>query len=366
MAWQATMDGGGANGDAAARQDSVQAVAWEEDAVRLLDQRRLPGAERYLSLSRATEVAEAIRDMVVRGAPAIGIAAAYAVVLAARAAWRCAGTDWRQAARPELQRLERARPTAVHLRWAVRRMRDRFAAIPGEPTPALLAEARALHREDMAANRRIGALGADFIGGPARVLTHCNAGALATGGYGTALGVVRSLHARGALRAVYVCESRPWLQGARLTAWELQRDGIPVTLIADAAAPGFMARGEIDWVVVGADRIAANGDVVNKIGTYAHAVAARHHGLGFLVAASAATIDAAMATGAGIPIERRAPEELLAGCGWQRLPPGIEAANPVFDLTPAALVGGIVTERGVVAPPGRDHVRALLAAEGGD
>lgn len=342
--------------------DSVRAIEWTPEGLRLLDQRRLPHEEKHLLLTKAGEVAQAIRDMVVRGAPAIGIAAAYAVVLAART--RSAGEPhgWRCAMLGDLVMLSQARPTAVNLAWAVARMRERLASVPAgaDPVPALLEEARAIHAEDVAANRRMGAIGAGHITPGSGVLTHCNTGSLATGGYGTALGVIRSAWSGGRLAAVYADETRPWLQGSRLTAWELGRDGIPASLICEGAAAALMAQGKVQWVVTGADRITANGDVVNKIGTYALAVLARHHGVRFMVAAPTSTLDGATATGAEVPIETRPAAELLGCGGCPVAPQGAGAWNPVFDVTPAALVDVLVTERGALQAPG-DHPEALAS-----
>ncbi|MBN2885145.1 MAG: S-methyl-5-thioribose-1-phosphate isomerase [Chromatiaceae bacterium] len=337
------------------------AALWHAGRLYLADQRILPERAEFLVYERADAVAEAIRDMVVRGAPAIGVTAAYGVVLAARAAFAAAGAGWKSAIEPDLERLAASRPTAVNLFWAIRRMRDRIAVLDAaDPEPALLAEARAIHEEDRAANRRIGELGAALIEGPTDIITHCNAGAIATGGYGTALGVVRSAFAAGKVRRVYADETRPWMQGARLTAWELMQDGIPVTLQADGAAASLMAMGSVGWVVVGSDRIAANGDVANKIGTYGLAVMARYHGIKVMVAAPTSTVDMELASGAAIPIEERDPEELL-GCGGRRIAPaGCAARNPVFDVTPAALVDAIVTERGVVLAPTPEKMRELM------
>lgn len=341
--------------------DTVRALAWGEGTLILLDQRLLPQRCEYLHLTSAAAVAEAIRDLVVRGAPAIGIAAAYAVVLAARPAYRALGPRWVEAMAGELERLRAARPTAVNLAWSLLRMEAAFPRGPGDPEPALLHEARRIHAEDLAANRRMGALGAGLLAPGSRVLTHCNAGSLATGGFGTALGVVRAGHAQARIARVYVDETRPWLQGARLTAWELTRDGIPVTLIADSAAAYLMQRGGIDWVIVGADRIAANGDVANKIGTYALALAARRHGVRFMVVAPSSTLDPGSANGEAIPIEVRPPNELLGFEGQAVAPAGIEVWNPVFDITPAALVDVLVTERGWVERPDAAGIKALYA-----
>ena len=321
-----------------------------KDEVRLLDQRLLPGEETWLELVTAEAVADAIRTLAVRGAPAIGVAAAYGLAVEAR---RGASTErLREAA----ELLARARPTAVNLAWAVRRMSRRF----GGPAGAILAEAHAIRDEDEAACRRIGALGAPLLPPEARVLTHCNAGALATAAYGTALGIVRAAREAGRLEHVFADETRPFFQGARLTAWELQRDGIPVTILTDGMAGWLMVRGEISCVVVGADRIAGNGDVANKIGTYGLAVLARHHDIPFYVAAPWSTFDTSLATGAGIPIEERSSDEVVRIFGRLVAPEGVPARYPAFDVTPAGLVTAIVTERGVLRPPYGPAIRALV------
>jgi methylthioribose-1-phosphate isomerase len=337
------------------------AVSWREDHLYLLDQRKLPQATEYLPVDTAREAAEAIREMVVRGAPAIGIAAAYAVALAARDAWRADPGRWREAMENDLQALAAARPTAVNLFWALARMRDLCAALEGDPLPALLAEARRIHQEDIAANRRMGDLGAALIPPGSAVLTHCNAGALATGGYGTALGVIRSAWRAGKLRRVYADETRPWLQGARLTAWELLQERIPVTLLCEGAAASLLRQGEVRWVVVGADRIAANGDVANKIGTYGLALLARHHGVKFMVVAPLSTLDMRLANGGEIPIEQRAATEILRLAGQTVAADGAQAWNPAFDVTPADLIDAIVTERGVVEQPNAEKIIQLIS-----
>jgi methylthioribose-1-phosphate isomerase len=337
------------------------AALWYDGRLYLADQRLLPERAEFIAIDDAAAAAEAIRLMAVRGAPAIGIAAAYGVVLAARDAYASAGPGWKQACGADLERLLSARPTAVNLAWAIRRMQRRIAAMDAsDPLELLLAEARKIHEEDRVANRRMGDLGAELIAGPTDVVTHCNAGAIATGGYGTALGVIRSAHGQGKIGMVYADETRPWMQGARLTAWELMADGIPVTVQAEGAAASLMARGGVGWVIVGSDRIAANGDVANKIGTYGLAILAKYHGVKVMVAAPTSTIDMDLASGADIPIEERDPDELLF-CGGGRLAPvGCAARNPVFDVTPAALVDAIVTERGVVQPPTSETMRALM------
>jgi methylthioribose-1-phosphate isomerase len=322
-----------------------------KDVVRVLDQRRLPTDEVWLELSTSAQVEGAIRDLTVRGAPAIGVAAAYALAVDARR-----GADV-TALRDAAERLVRARPTAVNLSWAVRRMSRRIGLGP----EVLLAEAHAIRDEDEAACRRIGALGAPLIPPRARVLTHCNAGALATAGYGTALGMVRAAIDAGNPVSVFANETRPFLQGARLTAWELQRDGIPVTLLTDGMAGWLMARGEIDCVAVGADRIAANGDIANKIGTYGLAVLAAHHNLPFYIAAPWSTVDLDTPDGAAIPIEERGDDEVVTMAGRRIAPVGVRARYPAFDVTPEALITAIVTERGVVRRPYAAGLRALAA-----
>lgn len=329
---------------------TVEPIVWHLDHLRLLDQRVLPHQTGYLTCRSAADVAEAIHAMAVRGAPAIGIAAAYGLVLAARA-----GLDGFEAA---VAVLAASRPTAVNLRWALERMQRARAS--GADAIALEAEAIAIHQEDLAQNLRMGELGAALLPKGARVLTHCNTGALATGGHGTALGVIRSAHAQGKIAQVYNTETRPWLQGARLTAWELQQEGIPARLIADGAAAHLMHVEKIDWVIVGADRIAANGDTANKIGTYQLAVAARYHGCKFMVVAPSGTFDLACDSGAQIPIEERTATELTEFRGQAIAPTGFDAFNPVFDVTPATLIDAIVCERGVIEQPNTAQVRALL------
>ena len=345
----------------ALRADANHAILWRDGDLYLLDQRVLPQEERYVRCRDAAGTADAIRAMVVRGAPAIGITAAYGVVLAARRRHAEEGDVWKAVIEPDLRLLAASRPTAVNLFWALDRMRKAIAALPpGDPVPPLLAEAEAIHAADFVANRVMGDLGAGLIEGPTCVITHCNTGGLATGGHGTALGVIRSAWAQGRIERVYADETRPWLQGSRLTAWELERDGIPVSLMADGAAAARMARGGIGWVIVGADRIAANGDTANKIGTYGLAVAARHHGVRFMVAAPTSTIDTAIASGVEIPIEERDPSEILQCGGRQVGAPGVGAWNPVFDVTPAALIDAIVTERGIVLSPTVERMAAVL------
>ena len=309
-------------------------MRWRRDALELLDQRLLPERTEYVACRTATEVAHAIRDMVVRGAPAIGCAAAFGVALSRGA--------------PEaFEILAKSRPTAVNLFWALERMRK---------AQDFEAEAIAIYEEDLAANRAIGAHGAALVPDGARVMTYCNAGALATAGYGTALGVVRGAIEQGKRISVIACETRPYLQGARLTAWECVQEGIPCTLVADNMAGHLMSCGEVDLVVVGADRIAANGDVANKIGTYGVAVLARRHSLPFHVAAPISTFDPRIEDGTKIPIEERGADEVTGYRGARWAPQGVRVRNPAFDVTPAELVSAIVSEKGVVREPNRERL----------
>ncbi len=346
--------------------EQIIALDWQPGVLRLLDQRLLPHRQHWLSCHTAPAVAEAIRDMQVRGAPAIGIAAAYGVALAARQHLQPGGAG-RAAFEADLALLAAARPTAVNLSWALARMRALVAAQGGEPASlrAIEAEAEAIHREDREANLIMAELGAELIRRhcpqPQTLLTHCNAGALATGGFGTALGVIRAAHLAGLVERVYADETRPWLQGARLTAWELACEGIPVQLNADAAAAHLMKTGRVRWVIVGADRITANGDVANKIGTYALAVCAAYHGVRVMVVAPTSTIDMHLECGEDIPIENRSGEELLTLAGQPVAAP-VEAVNPVFDVTPAALIDALVTERGVIERPDRQQLQQLMAS----
>ncbi|GAB4348337.1 MAG: S-methyl-5-thioribose-1-phosphate isomerase [Gammaproteobacteria bacterium] len=339
--------------------DTVRAIQWTGEVLRLLDQRRLPDEELFLDLHDARETAQAISDMVVRGAPAIGITAAYGVVLAARRRLE-EGGDWRAALDEDVEVLAASRPTAVNLFWALERMKKVLERGGEDPLTALEAEARSIHEEDIAANLRMGELGASLIEPGSGVLTHCNTGSLATGGYGTALGVIRSAYAEGKLTEVYADETRPWLQGSRLTAWELVRDGIPVKLLADGAAAALMQSGAVQWVIVGSDRIAANGDVANKIGTYSAAIAARYHRVKFMVVAPSSTVDMALADGSQIPIETRSEEEVLTAGGRRIAAAGAGAWNPVFDVTPAHLIDAIVTERGIVEQPDTLKMAAMM------
>lgn len=337
----------------AKQDDEIEAVRWHDDRLYLLDQRLLPEQSIWLEYEHPDDVSEAIREMVVRGAPAIGIAAAYGVVLAAMQAWDLAGVRWKQAIVPPIARLLKSRPTAVNLHWAIERMRQMYMNLPDSASPeeALLTEAQAIHQEDIAANHRMGVLGAELLSDDSVVITHCNAGALATGGFGTALGVIRQANVEGKLAHVYVDETRPWLQGARLTAWELDQEMIPVTLQTEAAVAALMASKKIDWVIVGADRITANGDVANKIGTYMLAVLARYHQVKMMVVAPTSTIDWQLESGSEIPIEQRPADELAKSNGRRIVPEYIAVSNPVFDVTPAELIDAIVTEKGVILSP---------------
>ncbi|TRX75828.1 S-methyl-5-thioribose-1-phosphate isomerase [Pseudomonas mangiferae] len=344
--------------------EKVRAIDWRDGTLHLLDQRLLPFEERWLAYDSAAGVAEAIRSMVVRGAPAIGISAAYGLVLGARAR-QAAGGDWRNDLEADFRLLADTRPTAVNLCWALNRLRDRLDRLkPHEdPLAALEAEAVSIHLSDREANLTMAQLGVDLIrrhqGNPQALLTHCNTGALATGGFGTALGVIRAAWLDGLVERVYADETRPWLQGARLTAWELAGEGVPVSLSADAAAAHLMKTAGITWVIVGADRITANGDVANKIGTYQLAVNAMHHGVRFMVVAPSSTIDMALESGDEIPIEERDGRELLE-LGGRPVAAPVDAVNPVFDVTPADLIDAIVTEKGVVERPDTAKLAQLM------
>jgi methylthioribose-1-phosphate isomerase len=333
-------------------------------ALVLIDQTRLPHATVFIACRTAEEVAHAIQTMQVRGAPAIGVAAAYGMALAAQAH----ASDDACAFVEDLERvaglLGQTRPTAINLKWALEKVLSTGRAVAaregvGRARAELLRLAQAMADEDVAANRRMGAFGLDLVPNGANILTHCNTGALATVDYGTALGVVRAAHEAGRGIHVYVDETRPFLQGARLTAWELQRLGVPMTLITDSMAGHFMNRGKVDLVIVGADRIAANGDVANKIGTYSLAVLARENGVPFYVAAPTSTVDLSLDTGDEIPIEERSSREVTDIAGSRIAPEGIHAAHPAFDVTPARLVIAIITERGILRSP---YAEALIGA----
>lgn len=343
-----------------ARYDRIRPIRWTGSALELLDQRKLPFVVEYLSCTTSNEVAAAIHDLAVRGAPAIGIAAAWGVVLAAREVMAATPAEAADKLEPALQRLNAARPTAVNLAWALARMRAALKTAGSDWRGVLELEALAIAEEDLAANRHMGELGAALIGEGSGVLTHCNTGSLATAGFGTALGVIRAGVAQGRIGKVYAGETRPWQQGARLTAWELLQDGIPATLIADSAASHLMKTGAVQWVIVGADRICANGDTANKIGTYQLAIAARHHGAKFMVVAPSSTVDMATPNGDAIHIEERDPGELLGIAGTRTVAEGVPAWNPVFDVTPASLIDAIVTEKGVIEQPDEARMRATF------
>lgn len=333
------------------RVDRVRPLQWTGDCLQVLDQRVLPHQLQHLYCRNAQDVAEAIKVLAVRGAPAIGIAGAFGVVLAAHAESADTGQQVLEAILPRLLILENARPTAINLRWAVQRMQHKLSTLGADWREGIEKEALAIQAEDLAANHLMGRLGAMCLPEGARVLTHCNTGSLATAGFGTALGVIRAGVALGRFSEIYASETRPWLQGSRLTIWELLQDGIEATLIIDAASAYLMQLGRIDAVIVGADRVCANGDVANKIGTYAHALAARAHDVKFMVVAPSTTIDLNTAAGSDIEIEQRSASELTQ-VGGQNV--GAEAAsvyNPVFDITPARLIDFLVTEKGVIEAP---------------
>jgi len=346
---------------------SVIPMRWKNGTFSLLDQRLLPAEEKWIDYHRAADVAHAITDMVVRGAPAIGITAAFGMVLAARGAADTEGRDFLEKWDREALRMIQARPTAINLKWAVQRLSAAAAVTVQtgctgrEIAEVLEAEALAIWEEDIRGNIEMGRLGAELIPDSCGVLTHCNAGALATGGYGTALGVIRGAVAAGRKINIYADETRPWFQGSRLTAWELIRDGMDVTLLVDNAAGLMMRLGKIGAVVVGSDRIAANGDVANKIGTYQVAVLAKRHNIPFIVAAPVSTIDPEMPSGDAISIEERGGDEIVSVCGTRIAAEGVKTVNLVFDITPAELVTAIVTERGVLEPPYGPSIKKLFS-----
>jgi len=343
----------------------VETLRWCDGHLEMIDQRVLPSQFTFLRYDSAEAVAQGIRDMVVRGAPAIGCAAAYGVALEALRHRHAPGPEFARAMHRSFEVLAASRPTAVNLFWALKRMRLQWESLAAYPTgaqaDALLAQAHEIFAEDIRVNRAMGEHGAALLADGARVLTHCNAGALATAGHGTALGVIRSAVEAGKRISVIADETRPFLQGARLTAWEMVQEDIPVTLITDNMAGFLMSRGEIDVVIVGTDRVAANGDVANKIGTYMVAVLAQRHGIPFYVACPISTIDRSVADGAAIPIEERSADEVTGyrDCRWAA--EGVAVRNPAFDVTPAELVTALITERGVVHRPDRERVAALLA-----
>ncbi|HEV3469502.1 MAG TPA: S-methyl-5-thioribose-1-phosphate isomerase [Pyrinomonadaceae bacterium] len=348
----------------------IKTVEWTDEGVRMIDQRLLPTEEKYLTLRSCEEVAEAIRQMVVRGAPAIGVSAAMGIALSSKQAAVSAVADLADDFEYFCDLMGRTRPTAVNLFWAIERMRERFrrereaGANVEAVKRALVEEAQAIFREDIESNRKIGLFGGELLPDGATVLTHCNAGALATAGdYGTALGVVRGARDAGKRVAVIADETRPFLQGARLTAWELAKDEIPVTVITDNMAGHVMKSGQVDAVVVGADRIAANGDTANKIGTYMVAVLARRHSIPFYVAAPVSTVDLKIPSGEQIPIEERDPSEVTHVRDQRLAPEGVAVRNPAFDVTPHELIAAIITDRGVARPPYADTLNRIAAAE---
>ncbi len=341
----------------------IQTLEWTDQGVRFLDQTKLPTEETYVTAKTYEQVADVIRTMVVRGAPAIGVAAAMGIALGVKNSRAETAADLKKDFDLICKVIGETRPTAVNLFWAIRRMQDKFEILRIRPLPqikqAIVEEARRMHAEDIAANQAMGRHGATLMPSSGGVLTHCNAGALATAGYGTALGVIRAAIEQGKKIHVYADETRPFLQGSRLTAWELMKDGIPTTVISDNMAGAMMLQGKIGAIVVGADRIAANGDVANKIGTYTVAVLAKEHGIPFYVAAPISTVDLDTADGSGIPIEQRNAKEVTHIAGRQMVPEGVAVENPAFDVTPAKYVSAIITERGIAKAPYEESLRKL-------
>jgi methylthioribose-1-phosphate isomerase len=341
----------------------IQTLEWTDKGVRFLDQTKLPTEETYVTATTYGQVADAIRTMIVRGAPAIGVAAGMGIALGVRDSKAETVADLKRDFDQICTTIGETRPTAVNLFWAIRRMQEKFEILRIRSMPqikqALVEEAQRMHAEDIAANQAMGGHGATLMPASGGVLTHCNAGALATAGYGTALGVIRAAVEQGKKIHVYADETRPFLQGSRLTAWELMKDGIPTTVISDNMAGAMMKQGKIGAIVVGADRIAANGDVANKIGTYTVAVLAKEHGIPFYVAAPISTVDLATADGSGIPIEQRNVREVSHIAGKQMVPDGVEIENPAFDVTPARYVAAIITERGIARAPYEQSLKKL-------
>ena len=342
----------------------IQTLEWTDSGVRFIDQTKLPMEETYVTCKTYTQVADVIRNMVVRGAPAIGVAAAMGIALGVKNSKAENVGGLKQEFDQICDVIGKTRPTAVNLFWAIRRMQDKFELLRVRPLPqikqALVEEAQRMHAEDIAANQAMGKHGAALMPASGGVLTHCNAGALATCGYGTALGVIRAAVEQGKKIHVFADETRPFLQGSRLTAWELMKDGIPTTVISDNMAGAMMKQGKINAIVVGADRIAANGDVANKIGTYTVAVLAKEHGIPFYVAAPFSTVDLETADGSGIPIEQRDSKEVTHIAGKQMVPTGVEVENPAFDVTPAKYVTAIVTEKGIARAPYEESLQKLV------
>jgi methylthioribose-1-phosphate isomerase len=344
----------------------IQTLEWTDSGVRFIDQTKLPTEETYVTCTTYEQVADVIRNMVVRGAPAIGVTAAMGIALGVKDSKAATSGELKAELDKICDVIAKTRPTAVNLFWAIRRMQEKFETLRVRPVPqikqAMIDEARRMHAEDIAANQAMGRHGATLMPASGGVLTHCNAGALATCGYGTALGVIRAAVEGGKKIHVYADETRPFLQGSRLTAWELTKDGIPTTVISDNMAGAMMKQGKIGAVVVGADRIAANGDVANKIGTYTVAVLAKEHGIPFYVAAPFSTIDLETPDGSKIPIEQRSPREVTHIAGKQMVPDEAKVENPAFDVTPAKYVTAIVTERGIAKSPYGESL-AKLAQE---
>jgi methylthioribose-1-phosphate isomerase len=341
----------------------IHTLEWTDHGVVFLDQTKLPTEEVYVNCTTHQQVADVIRNMVVRGAPAIGVAAAMGIALGVKNSNAESDADLKKDFDQICEAIRQTRPTAVNLFWAIRRMQEKFETLRIHPAPqikqALIEEAQRMHAEDIAANQAMGRHGATLMPASGGVLTHCNAGALATAGYGTALGVIRAAVEQGKKIHVYADETRPFLQGSRLTAWELMKDGIPTTVISDNMAGVMMKQGKIGAIVVGADRIAANGDVANKIGTYTVAVLAKEHGIPFYVAAPISTVDLDTPDGSKIPIEQRNPEEVTHIAGKQMVPEGVEVENPAFDVTPAKYIAAIITERGIARAPYAQSLRQL-------
>lgn len=341
----------------------IQTLEWTERGVRFLDQTKLPTEETYVNCTTYQQVADVIRNMVVRGAPAIGVSAAMGIALGVKNSKTENVGDLKRDFDQICDVIGKTRPTAVNLFWAIRRMQEKFETLRVRPVPqikqAIIEEAQRMHAEDIAINQAMGKHGAALMPASGGVLTHCNAGALATAGYGTALGVIRAAVEQGKKINIYADETRPFLQGARLTAWELVKDGIPTTVISDNMSGAIMRQGKIGAVIVGADRIAANGDVANKIGTYTVAVLAKEHGIPFYVAAPISTIDLETPDGSKIPIEQRNPAEVTTIAGKIMTPEGVQIENPAFDVTPAKYVTAIVTERGIARAPYDQSLKEL-------
>jgi methylthioribose-1-phosphate isomerase len=345
----------------------IQTLEWTDNGVRFIDQTKLPTDETYVTCKTYQQVADAIRTMIVRGAPAIGVAAAMGIALGVRDSKAESVAELKKELDHICEVIGKTRPTAVNLFWAIERMQQKFDRLRVRPIAQIkheiVEEAKRMHAEDIAANQAMGRHGATLLPREGGVLTHCNAGALATAGYGTALGVIRAAVESGKKIHVYADETRPFLQGSRLTAWELMKDGIPTTVISDNMAGAMMRQGKIGAIVVGADRIAANGDVANKIGTYSVAVLAKENDIPFYVAAPISTVDLNCPDGSKIPIEQRNPKEVTHIAGKQMVPDGVSIENPAFDVTPAKYVAAIITERGIAREPYGESLRGLASVE---